>query len=357
MSTVVDNFIAPGSAIKEAIATIERSAEKIALVVDDEKKLLGTVTDGDVRRAILRGAQLVDPVSNVMNRQPHIGRIGEDREPLVDLLRRNVCRHIPIVDKAGRVVSMETLREYIDYGHRENWVVLMAGGLGKRLRPLTEAVPKPMLRVGETPVLQIIIESLRNQGFRHFFISINYLGHMIRDYFGDGSRWDVDIKYITESRPLGTAGALATLPSSPDKPLIIMNGDILTKVDFRQLLQFHEEHKAQATTCVRDYFVEVPFGVVENEGHRIRALHEKPRHRFLVNAGIYALEPDVLRLIPRNEFFDMPTLIENLLARGQHACVFPIREYWIDVGRIDEFERANSEFDAVFGDELKARAQ
>ena len=287
-----------------------------------------------------------------MNKKPHVGRLGGDKEPLIDLLRRNVCRHVPILDEAGRVVSMETLREYIGYGHHENWVVLMAGGLGKRLRPLTEMMPKPMLRVGETPVLQIIIESLRAQGFRHFFVSLNYLGHMIRDYFGDGSKWDIEIRYVTEDKPLGTAGALANLPGIPERPLVVMNGDILTKVDFRQLLHFHEEHKAQATTCVRDYFVEIPFGVIDNDGHRIRGMREKPRQRFLVNAGIYVLEPDVLGLIPRDEFFDMPTLIENLVSRGQHACVFPIREYWIDVGRIDEFERANSEFDAVFGDEL-----
>ncbi len=351
MKNLETNFMAPTDDIRGAIAAIERSTEKIALVVDDERKLVGTVTDGDIRRAILKGAQLTDPVARIMNTSPRVGRVGDDREPLIDLLRRNVCRHVPIVDEEGRVVSMESLQEYVDYGHHDNWVVIMAGGLGKRLRPLTEAVPKPMLLVGEHPILQIIIESFRNQGFRQFFVSLNYLGEMIRSHFGDGSKWGVNIRYLNEEKPLGTAGALSLLPERAEKPLIVMNGDILTKVDFRQLLHFHEEHKAQATTCVRDYFVEVPFGVVDNDGHRIRGLREKPNHRFLVNAGIYTLQPDALEFIPRNESFDMPMLIETLVGRGQHACLFPIREYWIDVGRMDEFDRARTEFDMVFGDE------
>jgi dTDP-glucose pyrophosphorylase len=350
MKDVEINFVGAQSDLKEAIATIERSQAKIALVVNEDRKLLGTVTDGDIRRAILKGAQLMDPVTKAMNTAPRVGKLGEDRAPLIDLMRRNICRHVPILDAEGRVVALETLQELVDYGHRDNWVILMAGGLGKRLRPLTELVPKPMLKVRDQPILEIILENFRNQGFRRFFVSLNYRGDMIREHFGDGSKWGVEIVYLTEDKPLGTAGALSLLPERTEKSLIVMNGDILTKIDFRQLLQFHEEHKAQATTCVRDHFVEVPFGVIDNDGHRIRALREKPRHRFLVNAGIYALQPDALELIPRNEYFDMPMLIETLLERGQHACLFPLREYWIDVGRIEEYDRANTEFDAIFGE-------
>lgn len=353
MKNLEANFMSAGGDIKQAIATIDRSPAKIALVIDEDRRLVGTVTDGDVRRAILNGAQLTDSVSKVMNSTPRIGRVGEDRAPLIDLMRRNICRHVPIVDEAGRVVALETLQEMVDYGNCENWAVLMAGGLGKRLRPLTEMVPKPMLLVGEQPILEIIIERLRSQGFRRFFVSVNYLGEMIRSHFGDGSKWGVQIEYLTEDKPLGTAGSLTLLPERTDKPLIVMNGDILTKIDFRQLLHFHEEHKAQATTCARDYFVDVPFGVIDNDGHRVRGMREKPRHRFLVNAGIYMLQPDVLEFIPPAEFFDMPMLIDTLVERGQHACVFPIREYWIDVGRLEEYDRAKTEFDAEFGEAPK----
>ncbi len=344
MTNLNANFIASSGTIEQAIATIEHSRAKIALVLDANRRLVGTITDGDVRRAFLNGAQLTDGVSKVMNSSPRVGRMGEDRAPLIDLMRRNVCRHVPIVDEAGHVVALETLQEMLEYGRRENWVVLMAGGLGKRLRPLTEIVPKPMLQVGEQPILEVIIERLRDQGFRNFFVSVNYLGEMIRNHFGDGSKWGVKIEYLTEDKPLGTAGSLSLLRERSDKPLIVMNGDILTKIDFCQLLQFHEEHRAQATTCVRDYFVDVPFGVIDNDGHRMRGMREKPRHRFLVNAGIYTLQPEVLEFIPRDEFFDMPMLIETLVERGQHACVFPVREYWIDVGRLEEYDRAKTEF-------------
>lgn len=351
MKNLEANFLSAGDDIKEAIATIERSPAKIALVIDDERRLVGTVTDGDVRRAILNGAQLSDGVAKVMNGSPRVGRVGEDRGPLVELMRRNICRHVPIVDAHGRVVALETLQEMVDYSRQDNWVVLMAGGLGKRLRPLTEVVPKPMLKVGEQPILEIILGRLRDQGFRRFFVSVNYLGDMIRKHFGDGSKWDLQIDYIAEDKPLGTAGSLSLLPGRADRPLIVMNGDILTKIDFRHLLQFHEEHKAQATTCVRDYFVDVPFGVIDNDGHRVRGIREKPTHRFLVNAGIYALQPDALEFIPRGEYFDMPMLIETLVGRGQHACVFPVREYWIDVGRLEEYDRAKAEFDGEFREE------
>lgn len=357
MQKLEASFLPPDGDIRQAIATIERSPAKIALVVDGERRLLGTITDGDVRRAILNGAQLTDPVARVMNAQPRVGRAGDDRSPLYDLMRRNICRHVPIVDAKGRVVGLETLQDLVDYGERENWVVLMAGGLGKRLRPLTEAVPKPMLKVGGQPILEVILERFRAQGFRRFFVSVNYLGDMIRDHFGDGRRFGVEITYLSEDRPLGTAGALANLPFRPERPIIVSNGDILTKVDFRQLLQFHNEHKAQATACVRDHFVDIPFGVIDNDGHRIRALREKPRERFLVNAGIYALDPDALDHIPRNDYFDMPMLIDVLVERGQHACVYPIREYWIDVGRHEEYDRARSEFDEIFNAPMRVAAE
>jgi dTDP-glucose pyrophosphorylase len=350
MQDIAANLLTATASVKDALATIEQARAKIALVVDGERHLLGTVTDGDIRRAILHGVSIEAPVAAVMNVNPRFGRAGQDDAAIIDLMRRNICRHVPIVDEAGRVIALATLDELVEYGNRDNWVVLMAGGLGNRLQPLTKDVPKPMLSVGDRPILQTIVESFRGQGFSQFFISLNHLGDVIREHFGDGSRWGAHIEYITEDKPLGTAGALSLLPDKPSRPIIVMNGDILTKVNFRQLVEFHEDHRAQATMCVRDYHVEVPFGVIENDGHRIRGLKEKPTHRFLVNAGIYALDPDALELIPRNEFYDMPSLIDTLVTRGQHACLFQVREYWLDVGRPDDFDRARREFSGEFGD-------
>ncbi len=348
MKDLQTNFVTPDKDIAAAIEAIEQSKAKIAIIVDDNHKLLGTVTDGDIRRGLLKGIKLTDPVGTVMNATPRTAHIGDDRRKLTDLMRRNVCRHIPIIDDDGIIVRMETLQDMIDYEHHDNQIILMAGGLGTRLRPLTETVPKPMLPIEGQPILERIMKRFKDQGFGTFFVSVNYLGHVIEDYFGDGDKWDVNIKYLREDKPLGTAGALCHLPERPKKAIIIMNGDILTKVDFRQLLDFHAEHKAQATLCVRDYVIDVPFGVIDNDGHRIRSIREKPQERFLVNAGIYVLEPDVLDLIPENEFFDMPTLIDDLVNRGQHVCLFPLREYWIDVGRHDELDKATSEFGAEF---------
>ncbi len=352
MKNLQSNFVAPSQNITEAIKVIERSKAKIGIIVDEDHRLLGTVTDGDIRRAILKGSSLDDPVETIMNASPRTARVGDDREGLIDLMRRNVCRHIPILDEDGKVVKLETLQEFVDYEHHENFIVLMAGGQGKRLRPLTKTVPKPMLPVGGSPILELILQRFRDQGFGKFFISVNYLGHMIQDHFGDGKKWGVNIEYMCEKQQLGTGGALSLLPQRPKKPIIVMNGDILTKVDFRQLLEFHEEHKAQVTMCVRDYMVEIPFGVIDNDGHRIRQIREKPTQNFLVNAGVYVLEPDVLDLIPRDEFFDMPTLIDDLIKRGQHVCLFPLREYWIDIGRHDELDKAMNEFSEEFSDEV-----
>ncbi len=352
MSNFRINFVSPSEDIAQAIKVIERSVAKIAIVVDKEDHLLGTITDGDIRRAILKGTVLSESVDTIMNTSPRIAHLGDDRGEIINIMRRNVCRHIPVLDNEGRIVKLETLQEFVDYNSHENFVVLMAGGQGKRLKPLTEFVPKPMLPVGGSPILELILRRFRDQGFSKFFISVNYLGHIIQNYFGDGKKWDVNIEYMCEKQQLGTGGALSLLPQRPKKPIIVMNGDILTKVDFRQLLEFHEEHKAQVTMCVRDHMVEIPFGVVDNDGHRIRRIREKPTQNFLVNAGVYVLEPDVLDLIPRDEFFDMPTLVDDLIKRGQHVCLFPLREYWIDIGRHDELDKAMTEFSAEFSDEV-----
>lgn len=331
------------ASIHEAIQVLDESAMQIVLVVDAGGQLLGTITDGDIRRGILKGIALQDDVGKIMNRQPTVARADQGREQILANMQTKLLHRIPVLDEAGRVVGIELLEDLIQPHEKENWVVLMAGGLGTRLRPLTQDCPKPMLKVGNQPLLQTILENFREYGFRKFFISVNYMADMVKDYFGDGSKFGVEIRYLEETERLGTAGALSLLPEKPQLPILVMNGDVLTKVNFRHLLDFHLEHQAMATMGVREYDFQVPYGVVRIDHHRITGIDEKPIHRFFVNAGIYVLEPGALEQIPPG-FYDMPTLFEKLIAAGQESAVFPVREYWLDIGQMADYERANGEF-------------
>ena len=335
--------VSPETPIIEAIKILDTTALQIVLAVRDGR-LAGTITDGDVRRCLLDDIPVSEPVSHIMCKSPTTGFINEDRETLLALMRLKSLRQIPIVDDNGLLVGLETMLHLIQSDEKENQVVLMAGGQGTRLRPLTEDCPKPLLKVGAKPILEVILETFLGAGFHNFHISVNYKAEMIESHFGDGSRWGANIRYIREDKPLGTAGALSLMQTRPTSPLIVMNGDLLTKVNFSHLLDFHESSGSMATMCVRDYEHIVPFGVVEIDGHRLIGLREKPRHSYYVNAGIYVISPEALDLIPGNEFFDMPTLFERIMQDGGKAAVFPVREYWLDIGRMGDYERAQDEY-------------
>jgi NDP-sugar pyrophosphorylase family protein len=264
-------------------------------------------------------------------------------------MRALKIRHIPIVDAGGIIVGLENLDEILDItATRPNAVVLVAGGTGNRLRPLTENTPKPLLNVGGRPLIDSIIDRFVEQGFRKFFLSVNYKAEMFEQHCGDGRRWGASISYIHEDRPLGTAGALGLINAPIEDPVLVMNADVLTKVDFRQMLIFHAEHQASATMAVREYGLQVPFGVVHTEGSRITGIDEKPEHSFFVNAGIYVLGPEALRQIRPQEPLDMPELFERLIGASKQTAAYPVCEYWIDVGRHDDFARANAEYDEMF---------
>lgn len=340
--------VSPSSPIIKAIEAIESGSRQIALVADDSRRLIGTVTDGDIRRGILRGIGLEQAVSEVMNLHPLKAHIDEGSESILRLLRDRDIRQVPIVDSEGKLVGLETLDELVQQEARDVWVVLMAGGLGTRLRPLTDSVPKPLLHVGGRPLLETIIENFALQGFRRIFLSVHYKAEMFKQHFGNGSALGVSIEYIHEVGRRGTAGALALLPEVPPRTLIVMNGDLLTTVNFRRFLDFHREHNARATMGVREYSFQVPYGVVKTDQHRLVSLSEKPVQHFFVNAGIYALEPSVLELIPKEGPYDMPRLFDAITAEGGEAAVFPVLEYWLDVGRMSDLDRANQEFSSVF---------
>lgn len=337
-------LVAPDTSIRETLLVMDKGALKIALVVDGERRLLGTVSDGDVRRGILAGCSLEDRVQKVMYVTPTVVGQSEGREKILALMRQKQIYQIPVVDDAGVLVGLEEIDTILAPPKLENWVVLMAGGLGTRLKQLTKDIPKPLLKIGDKPILETILDNFIEHGFSRFFISVNYKSELIEGHFGDGSRWGVRIDYLREDKKLGTAGALGLLPEKPDVPILVMNGDVLTKVNFQQLLDFHLEHKAAATMCVREYDFQVPYGVVKLDQHRIASIEEKPIQRFFVNAGIYVLEPHTLERIPYNSYYDMPSLFENLVDQQQETAVFPVREYWLDIGRIDDFERANWEY-------------
>jgi dTDP-glucose pyrophosphorylase len=342
-------LISPQLTIREVLKIIDSSSMQIALVVDANNRLLGTITDGDIRRGILKGISLDADVKQIMNPHPTVARSYERRDIVLAVMKLKRLNHIPVVDDEGCVINVETLQNLIRLDEKDNWVVLMAGGLGNRLRPLTDDCPKPLLKVGGKPVLETILENFMEYGFQKFYLSVNYKAEMIKAYFGDGSRWGAEIRYIHEEKKMGTAGALSLIPEKQTQPLLVMNGDLLTKVNFQQMLDFHSEHQAQATMCVREYNFQVPYGVVKMDKHRLTGIDEKPIERFFVNAGIYILEPKALEFIPPNEFFDMPNLFKKIIENNGETTVFPIREYWLDIGQVNDFERANGEFTEVFG--------
>lgn len=336
------------TSILSSLEIIDKGALQIALVIDTENKLQGTVTDGDIRRGILKGISLESPVRLVMQSSPITANINESKETILSKMKLRALRHIPVLDNNGRVVKIELLEQLIQSRKKNNWVVLMAGGLGSRLSPMTDDCPKPLLKVGTKPILETILDNFIDYGFHRFYLSVNYRADMIRDYFGDGSKWGVEIKYIYENTRLGTAGALSLINDVPSEPIIVMNGDLLTKVNFQQLLEFHTDTNATATMCVREYEYQVPYGVVEVDQHRLMRIVEKPIQQFFVNGGIYVLNSDMLHLVPKMQFFDMPSLFDVAIAKRMETSVFPIREYWIDIGRMDDFNRANDEFKERF---------
>lgn len=343
------SFLIEASAtIREAIARIDQSGKGITLLVDRDGRLTATVTDGDIRRGILAGFDIDRPIGELLQRKsaerqkPVVASEDLTDAELVALMDEHVVRHIPVIDADGRVVRLAVREELEPADELPVAAVIMAGGFGTRLRPLTDDTPKPMLKIGGTPLLQRTVERLRRSGIRDINLTTHYLPEKITGHFRDGSDFGVSIKYVPEEKPLGTAGALSLLPES-DTPLLVMNGDIFTGVDYQELLRFHDEHQASLTVGVRQYDFEVPYGVIQAEGGVVTALREKPKYEFLVNAGIYLLHPRARGFIPSNCRFDMTDLINALLQAGEKVVTFPVVEYWLDIGQIEDFQRAQQD--------------
>ena len=329
--------------IQQAIGCLDASALQIVLVVAKDGSLVGTITDGDIRRGLLRGLDLSGPIEGIVHREALVVPPQWGRDMVLQLMTANKIRQLPIVDDSRRVVGLHVWDDLLTPSSRPNLIVVMAGGKGTRLRPHTENCPKPMLPVGGKPMLEHAIERAKLEGFEHFVIAVHYLGHMIEEYFGDGSKWQVHIEYIRETSPLGTAGALGLLKFRPVDPILVTNGDLVTDFRYAELLDFHRHHQASATMAVRMHEWQNPFGVVQTKGVEIVGFEEKPITRSHINAGIYVLEPHALDLIGENKHCDMPTLFNRLQKKSQRTIVFPMHEPWLDVGRPGDLEQARGE--------------
>ena len=335
-------IVSKDQTMEKAVEILENySRLGICLVVDKDSVLCGTVTDGDVRRALIGKSAMNAKVTEVMNCNPIVARQQDDRQVIEGLMRANFVTTIPVIDQHGKVVNVIRERASESVAGSSTSVVLMAGGFGKRLYPLTKNTPKPLLSVGHKPVLEVTFQNLIDQGFKDFHISTHYLAEMVEAHFGDGSRWGVSISYLREERPLGTAGCLSLLSDvKASYPILVVNGDLLTRVDCNRLLAFHKERKGVATIGTRTFDLEIPYGVVTVEDGYVVELNEKPVESFFVNAGIYALEEEALEYVSPEIALDMPDLLESLIGRGKKVNTFPIHEHWLDIGHKEDYETA-----------------
>lgn len=323
---------------------MDASSTQMALVVDYDERLIGAVTDGDIRRGLLSGYGLESPVELCMNSSPSSMPSSATPAQILLTMRKLGIRQMPLLDDAGRVTDLILMEALSSAPQRDNEVVLMVGGLGTRLGDLTKDTPKPMLPVGGKPLLEHIVNSFIDQGFCKFWFAVNYLSNIIEDHFGDGSKMGCEIRYLREDKRMGTAGALSLLPERPTLPFIVSNGDLLAKLSLGAMLDRHDQASAEATMAVREYDVQVPFGVVRVDGGMMVGFDEKPVHRHMICSGLYVLSPDVLSRIPRDQFFDMPQLFQRVVDDGGRAAVHRFDGYWLDIGRLSDYDQALSDF-------------
>ena len=348
MKDIQNIKLSKNASIEEALKVIGDGAMQIALVVDKSDKLIGTLTDGDIRRGLLKGLDLKSSIESITFKTPTIAKESDTKEMILKLAISKKLNHIPIIDESGKVIGIQEISQLVMPNEKKNKVILMVGGLGERLGSLTKDTPKPMLKVGNKSILETIVENFKGYGYTNIVMCLNYKSEIIQDYFGDGSEFGVNIEYILEEKRMGTAGALSLLKDNPKEPFFVMNGDLLTNVNFEKIHECYLLNNAQALMCVREYESQVPYGVINIENTKIVSVEEKPTQKFFVNAGIYMLNPEVLKYIPKNEFYNMTTLFEKLIDKDKNIISFPIDGYWLDIGRFEEYKKANEEYNEVF---------
>jgi dTDP-glucose pyrophosphorylase len=351
MADWTKTFVREDSTLRDVMAAIDAAELQIALVVDDDTRLKGVITDGDIRRALLAGMTLETPARDFMTRRPKTASPDMKQAAIERLMYAHSLQQIPVVDERGTIVSLALHGRLLPRDRIDNEVVLMVGGLGSRLGALTKRIPKPLLRLGDKPILEIIVDGLLTQGFYRFRLAVNYKAELIERHFGNGRRWGAEIDYLREPKRLGTCGALSLMADPPAEPFLVMNGDIISKVQFKDLLDYHQTHGGAATMVVREYSIQIPFGVTHLDDRRVYALSEKPTERFFVNGGVYVLDPVCLSLIPKDTYFDMTTLLEKLLDRGMGVYSFLVGGHWLDIGGAADLQQAHAEFEEHWHDD------
>jgi len=335
--------------ILTAVEVLNSESLRIVMVVDENDRLAGTVTDGDIRRGLIKHLSMDTIITEIMFKEPTVALVEDSKKTILDKMKKLDLLQIPIVDNNRKIVGLETIQHLLEKKRYDNPVFLMAGGFGKRLQPLTDNIPKPLLKIGNKPILENILEQFIAAGFHNFYISTHYKAEMVREHFGDGGDWNVTIEYVHEDKPLGTAGSLGLLSKKISRlPILMMNGDLLTKIDFEQLLNFHLEEKGDATMCVREYDFQVPYGVIKADGYRIISIEEKPINKFFINAGVYVLSPSILDMVNGVNYLDMPKLLDKKIESNGQVNMFPVHEYWLDIGQIDQFNKAQQDSREMF---------
>jgi dTDP-glucose pyrophosphorylase len=342
-------LILPQTSIIDTLKIIDEAACEIALVVDDDKKLLGTVTDGDIRRGIIKSADLHGPIADLMNRQPVVAEQNTPDDELLFIMTRRSIKHLPVVDRNNHVIRLVQLKDLIARKPRSNIAVIMAGGLGSRLGEITRDTPKPLLPIGDRPIIALIVEQLRRHGIENIYISVNYKAEKIKDYFAANRVSGVNIRFLEENQFLGTAGSLSLLPEQPKDPILLMNGDILSPVNFGTLLQIHQTAAKPLTVCAREFSFQIPYGVLQMRGDELVDIEEKPSHSIFINAGIYVLDPSLLQYIEPEKRLDMPDLIKMVKQKLGGVSCYPVSEFWLDIGNPGDYSRARESFAALAG--------
>ncbi|WP_195962670.1 nucleotidyltransferase family protein [Clostridium tyrobutyricum] len=346
-------FSKENSSIKSILSVLDKGAKGIAFIIDDTDKLIGTITDGDVRRAILSGANLQDDISNIVHRNPVCISCDTNREKIRDIFIKKAVKVIPVVDGENRVVDLISINDILLPEGKENPVIIMAGGLGTRLKDLTKEVPKPMLKVGHNPILQHIIANFKQYGYNKILISVNYKSEIIENYFQDGLAYGVKIEYIKENKRLGTAGGIKLAEDYIDKPFFVINGDIFTNLNVENMMKFHVKNKFDITVGTRKHSFQIPYGVIETENNYIKHIKEKPKIEYLINAGVYCLNPNLISLIPDNKYFEITDLIDICIKNGAKVGSYEITDYWMDIGRMEDYNKVNSDiYDLISADKV-----
>ena len=350
MSRWKEAVCSQNESLEALLKKVDSAGTQMGFVLDNAQKLVGIVSDGDVRRALLRGENLTTPIENVMNRNPKTSHVNLSRSDLIAILEKNSIQHLPILNDHGVLVDVITKSDLNSFRTRENLVVIMAGGLGTRLMPLTEDRPKPLIEIGGKPILETIIDIAAEQGFRNFLIAVGYKGNMIEDYFGDGSDKGLDIAYLREESSLGTAGALSLMSEAPQQTFVVMNGDVLNRIDLGSLIETREQQNAMIAIAARESETLIPYGVIEDADGKLLSMVEKPTLRHLINTGVYACSPDLLDHCPHNQPQSMVDLIDHLLFSKIGVAVYRTDAFWLDIGRLEELDRAQREWKTFSND-------